>query len=782
MNRSVLSTFLALSILCFAFVANVSTGQTIGNPESQKALAQWSSLTPMPDAKYNHASAYLNGVIYVFGGSNATGASNETYKYNVSSDSWTTGAILPEARIFATAEAVNGKIYLLGGYLKLSPFTLTPNVLEYDPASNSFSVRAAMPTPVAACASFVVDNKIYVVGGSASGGFNTDYKNTVQVYDPAANQWTSATALPYAARNVAAASVGNTVIVVGGYGSSPTFKPTTHKGTVTGTSIVWSKLADYPVGGINRAAAGATADKVYITGGQTSDSKPSVKTYAYNLTSDSWEAQADKITAVHSLSKFIFDGSGWMFALGGYGASAATKVNEAMVTVTAPKILVNRQDISVVLQVGSSRRFDLEISNKGSAQLTWTATVEPPTATWLTIAPGNGSIAIENSQNVNATINTAGLAVGDYNATLKIQSNDPDPSRTVINLPVTLKVQKELADVPRKILLEEFTGTWCPWCPYGVDSIDAILQRDPDGVNVISYHNGDPMSTPLESAFENFLQTPFYPSGFVNRLKFWNNSTVDNGRFYWSQFIDSLFKVETRSPIDISITNKVYNTATKQMALRVNVKFLSPVSGPLRMNVAQTESGQNWAQQKANWTPPEIYPYYHKHVLKLTLPDVKGELITDSAPMQAGSVFTKDYSFVSKDSIADKCEFVVYVHRSNGNTAGEVLQSHEEEMMFQTTITDVAPEGQLLDFSLAQNFPNPFNPSTTISYGIPSSGYVTLKIYNALGKEIATLVSENKHAGIHTAVWNALNQSSGLYFYKLELNGNSLTRKMTLLK
>jgi Secretion system C-terminal sorting domain len=85
-------------------------------------------------------------------------------------------------------------------------------------------------------------------------------------------------------------------------------------------------------------------------------------------------------------------------------------------------------------------------------------------------------------------------------------------------------------------------------------------------------------------------------------------------------------------------------------------------------------------------------------------------------------------------------------------------------------------------YSLEQNYPNPFNPTTNINFSIPKSGLVTLKIYNVLGKEIATLVNEVKAAGIYKVNFNASNFSSGVYFYKIESGNFSDIKRMVLVK
>lgn len=86
------------------------------------------------------------------------------------------------------------------------------------------------------------------------------------------------------------------------------------------------------------------------------------------------------------------------------------------------------------------------------------------------------------------------------------------------------------------------------------------------------------------------------------------------------------------------------------------------------------------------------------------------------------------------------------------------------------------------DYKLYQNYPNPFNPSTNLEFEIPNLGFVSLKVYNSLGIEVAVLVNESKPAGRYTAVFDGSNLSSGIYFYKLEAGDITETKSMILLK
>lgn len=85
-------------------------------------------------------------------------------------------------------------------------------------------------------------------------------------------------------------------------------------------------------------------------------------------------------------------------------------------------------------------------------------------------------------------------------------------------------------------------------------------------------------------------------------------------------------------------------------------------------------------------------------------------------------------------------------------------------------------------FSLSQNYPNPFNPNTTIEYQIPNNEFVSLKVFDVLGKEVKIMLNEFKNAGKYSIVFDASQLSSGLYFYRLQAGSHVSINKMMLLK
>ena len=87
-----------------------------------------------------------------------------------------------------------------------------------------------------------------------------------------------------------------------------------------------------------------------------------------------------------------------------------------------------------------------------------------------------------------------------------------------------------------------------------------------------------------------------------------------------------------------------------------------------------------------------------------------------------------------------------------------------------------------LSYQLEQNYPNPFNPATHIGFSIADARLVTLKVYDVLGKEVATLANTTMNPGTYTIPWNAGNLPTGIYFYRLQAGQFVQTRKLTLLK
>jgi hypothetical protein len=130
---------------------------------------------------------------------------------------------------------------------------------------------------------------------------------------------------------------------------------------------------------------------------------------------------------------------------------------------------------------------------------------------------------------------------------------------------------------------------------------------------------------------------------------------------------------------------------------------------------------------------------------------------------------TKQYSFIDNSPLSGN----LYYRLKQMDFDGGFTHSSEIEVKFNSIVSE---------FTLEQNYPNPFNPGTEISWQSSVSSHQTLKVYDVLGNEIATLVDEFREAGYHSIGFNASNLASGIYYYTLTAGSQSHTKKMLLLK
>jgi hypothetical protein len=134
----------------------------------------------------------------------------------------------------------------------------------------------------------------------------------------------------------------------------------------------------------------------------------------------------------------------------------------------------------------------------------------------------------------------------------------------------------------------------------------------------------------------------------------------------------------------------------------------------------------------------------------------------------------RDYSYTDNAVVNG----VTYEYRLSDVDINGVETVHE-------TIVDATPfDGaeNPTEYSLHQNYPNPFNATTMFRFDIKEAGKVSLKIFDLMGREVATLVNEERAAGFHTISWDASNLATGIYFYRLEVNGFTDVKKTLYLK
>ncbi|MCZ7555217.1 MAG: Omp28-related outer membrane protein [Bacteroidia bacterium] len=807
MHRRLLRTLFACVILS-ALISPVR-GQTIDAVEDHPVFAdimktgsqvpaslagtagQWTTGPALLSAKCYEGAAWHDGHLYVFGGLGADLRYDlKCYKLDAASGLWSAIAALPLQRALPAVQTVNGKIYLIGGYSSTSPFTVQPSVLEYDPVANTYTTKSNMPTPVYGGGSFVHNGRIWVLGGGTT-AFTTS-STVIQIYDPATDRWTTSSSLtPYTAWAQGVAVVGNTVLFVGGVrytNGQGLYGAWAYKGAISGDDITWTQIANYPDGSVMRFSAGSDGSKMYFSGGYNAASQnngpPSGKTYAYDPAQDTWIMMDQKPTPVYFASQLIFDGTDKLYMIGGNHQPSGVTAAVEILNVNAaggPLAHFATTSFDVWLKNGGSVEQNLPIRNNGSAPLTWEATVVEPAGSWMSLATASGSVPPGEVANIAAVLNSSS-GNGVHQGKITVTTNDP--IRPSTDLSLTLHVQDEDVDAEQNVLMEEGTGTWCGFCPYGADSLKAMIERFPGRVHGIAYHGGsatEPMQTVSTGFWTGIIKLTGWPQGSVNRIVFKGQSAPAISRSLWNSSITEVLQTR-RSPISLNVLAKTYDPVSKRTSITVEVLFHRDLAIPVRLNIAQVQDQMNYTQV---FYPPEggstrLFPYFHNHVMRQVIPSDAGEVISGGATVRSQTRVTKTFNFTSVDSTVETSRFIIYAHHSDGVTFGEILQSTEAELG--DFILDSKRLPGEASLTLHQNYPNPFNPSTMVSFDLPQRENVILTVNDLLGREVARLADGEFDRGRHSMSFHADGLTAGTYILTLRSGNTVLTRSMTFMK
>jgi len=325
----------------------------------------------------------------------------------------------------------------------------------------------------------------------------------------------------------------------------------------------------------------------------------------------------------------------------------------------------------------------------------------------------------------------------------------------------SLKAQEE-----RKVLVEVFTNSHCPLCPAAHNVIDTYLNGpNGDKISYIFYHMIYPYSDdPLywDSQEGSDARNNYY-NPVAATPQGWFDGTHQGSTSGWTSSLNNL--ITTQSPLNIILTG---GKTPNQFYINAELTRTGNISeNDLVIHFVVVEDlffdGRNSISN-------------HKHVMRIMLPTPDGQsfAINLNETKNISQTINLDPTWD-----ADSLSVVVFVQSVSSKTVYQSATINYDEL----NVTDVQNESSIpSEFKLEQNYPNPFNPSTTISWQSPVGSHQTLKVYDLLGREVATLVDEYKPAGSYEINFDASSLPSGIYFYKLQADHYIETRKMILLK
>jgi len=148
---------------------------------------------------------------------------------------------------------------------------------------------------------------------------------------------------------------------------------------------------------------------------------------------------------------------------------------------------------------------------------------------------------------------------------------------------------------------------------------------------------------------------------------------------------------------------------------------------------------------------------------------------------ESPSDFDAGWTLTLIDNVAE-AEINLVEENSYTFTVDQIIDNRFVVKVVPSTAVSNEFEDKPVTFGLEQNYPNPFNPSTTIKYSVGEAGPVSIAVYNVMGQKVADLVNATRGAGEYQVTWNASNNASGIYYYRLTAPGQVITRQMTLIK
>lgn len=318
---------------------------------------------------------------------------------------------------------------------------------------------------------------------------------------------------------------------------------------------------------------------------------------------------------------------------------------------------------------------------------------------------------------------------------------------------------------------------------YTYDSNDFVIQVDVQydfGIGLMPYSkvtfSNNSAGLPLTEIVENFN---FATSTLENdsKITYTYNDTnpkdlVTEKESYWNstQWVDTLQTVYTRNSelLPLTKTDQLFTNSTTLENL-YRYEYTYDGSG---FNVTE-ENSKYWDNSTNNWieSTKEIYTY--------TLTEEVNSILSQQYFNNNWSDVWRTTNYYGVDDNITK-EFT--------ETYTGTLWMNQSQILYSYTPTNVGDkEIKVNNFTLSNNYPNPFNPTTTIYYELATGGFVTLKVYDILGNEISTLVNKFQPAGNYKTWFEGKNSSnkqlaSGTYLYRLQSNGNAITKKMILLR
>ena len=697
---------------------------------------------------------------------------------------WKEVATLEQGRWACSANEIGSKIYLAGGILGDMTGKTTDELLVLDPVSNTFSTMKELPEPRHAHGTAVLHRKLYLVGGIDS--LNALAKKTVFLYSPTPNTWEKLADFPIENCSFGIVALNNTIYVFGG--SSKMYGATPYNTTFMYDyrNDIWEKMADMPTA---RAGFGVAVmdGKIYCMGGVAShegagnsqadfDWRTSID--VYDPDTDSWTTEPEMpqscawsgTTALHGLFYIINGYYSWN------SAEACNPFENKWTATSQP----NRpRAFQSVCTIGDSILYMFGgVANEKFELVPQVEMFKPDQGPnldgrWETIAQMDIARRILQACVHDGKIFVTG-GYGDVNLD-KVSVFDPETG--------------QFSDLPRLPLRRNGHGACFLNDNLYVFGGKTNLGSGSGSTNVWMFNSDSAKwinKAPMPVANCHFGITVYNNKAYIiggAKVYGYNNGVhlntlyvYDPGTDSWEQKADMLL-----NRCDVSAVT--YNNRIWAMG--------GWIPGKEGIKVVEV-----YDPATDTWKRAKDMRYDHSGAAACVFKEhiyMNGGYLGE-ANVEAYNPTLNDWIKITKmnqpRAYHATCVVGDRIYGIGGNRRDMTPHSVSGIEVFSqvdTIDTEVAFDNAFNNttdsYVLKDNYPNPFNPATTIAYNLQRPGNVKLTVYNALGKEVAELVNDFQVEGSHSATFDARHLPTGIYFYQLQIDGGySEMKKMVLLK
>lgn len=322
------------------------------------------------------------------------------------------------------------------------------------------------------------------------------------------------------------------------------------------------------------------------------------------------------------------------------------------------------------------------------------------------------------------------------------------------------------------VLVEIFTATWCHYCPSAANGADELITNG-HPVAVIEYHTSDDYKDHQSKQRQSFYGLSGFPNACFDGAEVISGGSTDESLYpYYQAVVTEQYDMKTMCDVSIRTRNK----ADRQYHFDFHIANHGDYpSGDVRLFAAITESGI-----QEEWHGLTELDF----VARMMIPRDSGAL-GNAFDVEADSAVLSFDVQLDDSWAAEHCEIVAFVQ----NTDTREVYNTVKQQLTQTTQVDQSNSRQsrVDEFKLYDNYPNPFNMSTTIRFALNGKTRATLDIFSVSGQKVRTLIDADLESGQHRLSWDGRDNNgrvvpSGLYVYRVRTEHGSVSKKLLLLK